>query len=139
MASLIFDDVLDGALDEIAKCDRIFFVSGTVGVGVSGQVEYDLANRTADKNLATDTVTVGDGNGNYVIGGGDTSGRKLTVTPNTGITVNAGGDITHVALGIAGSLDILYEKELTTSVTCTTANTLDPIAFDIEFADPTDA
>jgi hypothetical protein len=35
-------------------------------------------------NLATITMTVGDGNGDYNLGNGDTSGRKLSITEQSG-------------------------------------------------------
>jgi hypothetical protein len=47
--------------------------------------------------LASVALTVGDGNGDYTVGDGDASGRKLTVAAQNGLTVDADGTATHIS------------------------------------------
>jgi hypothetical protein len=60
---------------------------------------------------------------------GDVSGRKLTKNAETGITVDANGTVTHIAL-CSGSL--LLAVSTVTSQVLTAGNTVNTPAFDIE-------
>ncbi len=64
---------------------------------------------------------------------GDVSGRKLTVTQQTGLTVSASGNADHVCLTTAASL--LYVTTATTQ-NLTAGNSLTVNAWDIEVLDP---
>jgi len=128
MATTIADAVLDAALNYIANnADEIYYCSAQPTTYTEASVTFKLAG---------DTLTVGDGNGNYVVGNGDIDGRKLAVTPTQNVTVNTNGTVTYVALSDGTS--VLYAKALDAGVAVTTANPLDPSAFDIEIGDPVD-
>lgn len=82
--------------------------------------------------LAAVTLTAGDGNGDYTIANGDTSGRKLTVTQQTAISITASGTATHVVLD--DGVDIYVTT--CTSQALTSGGTVTVPAWDIEIADP---
>ncbi len=63
---------------------------------------------------------------------GDTSGRKLTVDEEAGMSVIASGDATHIALCSGSAL--LYVTTCTTQA-LTSGNTVTVPAWDIEIAD----
>lgn len=97
MAKALVDAILDAPLDAIAVADRLFVCSAQPS---------DYADASATVDLATVTLTAGDGNGDYVIAN-DTSGRKLTIAEQAGITIDHNGSATHVALGVAGTSTLL--------------------------------
>lgn len=84
--------------------------------------------------LADVALTVGAGNGDYVLADGDVSGRKLTVLAQSAVPIDASGTATHVALA-SGS--VLYYVTTCTSQALVAAGTVDVPAWDIEVADPT--
>lgn len=84
--------------------------------------------------LAEVALTAGDGNGDYTIANGDTSGRKLTVAAQSGVSITASGTATHIALS-DGSATLIYVTTCT-SQALTSGGTVDVPAFDIEVADP---
>jgi hypothetical protein len=84
MGKWVADQVLDGALAVIAGADR--------AVALAAQpATYDiaLAARLAETPLST---------GDFVVGPGDVSGRKITVRAQVGANVLAPGAASHVAL-----------------------------------------
>jgi len=120
------DAVLDLMLDGIAdNCDAIHVCSS------------EPANYAgiAAVELATTTLTVGDGNGDYTVANGDSSGRKLTVTSQSAIGVDTTGTATHVAL--SNGSDTLYYVLTCTSQALEDTGTVTIPTFDIEVADPT--
>jgi len=129
MATKIADAVLDAALNYIANNgNEIFYCNAEPSTYTEASVTFKLAD---------DTLAMGDGGGNYVVGNGDIDGRKLTVTPNQNVIVDTGGqNVTHIA--ICDGTNWLYVKALDAGVAVTTANPLDPAAFDIELGDPVD-
>lgn len=80
--------------------------------------------------LASVTVDPSD----FTPGDGDTSGRKVAVTAQSGVSVTTTGTATHV-VGDDGST-LLWTTECT-SQALTSGNTVNIPTFDIEFADPT--
>lgn len=80
-------------------------------------------------SLADVTVDSSD----FTPGDGDTSGRKVTVGAQNGITVDSSGTATHIA-GTDGTT-MLFLTECT-SQALTAGNTVNIPAFDIEFGDP---
>ena len=85
----ITDATFDASLDEIAdNCNRLAI-----------STDATVANA-----LLIITLTVGDGNGDYVISDGDTSGRKLRITEQTGAVTDTG----------SGDNYILYDSTDTT-------------------------
>jgi len=83
--------------------------------------------------LANVTMTAGDGNGDYVIANGDSSGRKLRVLVQTAISITGSGTATHVVL-TTGSL--IYVTTCTPQG-LTAGGTVTVPEWDIEVADPT--
>jgi hypothetical protein len=82
--------------------------------------------------LAEVALTPGDGNGDFTIANGDTSGRKLTTAQQSAMSITASGDATHVVLDDGTNLYVTT----CTSQTLTAGGTVTCPAFDIEVADP---
>lgn len=126
MAKWANDNVMDAALDYIATADRLF---------VCKDQPSDYADAASTEDLATVTLTAGDGNGDYTIAD-DTSGRKVTIAEQATITVDHTGTATHIALGIAGSSTLVYVTTCT-SQALTAGNTVTVPAWTIGIGDPT--
>ena len=124
MAKFTDDSVLNAALAKIATATRMVVTSGQPAnfAGIAAVALADV------------TLTAGDGNGDYVIADGDTSGRKLTVQAQNAVPVDANGDATHVCLDDGTTL--LHVTTCTTQ-TLTSGNTVNTPAYDIEFLDVT--
>lgn len=126
MAIFAPDSTLDGMLDYIANnCTRVTICSTQPTTFAEGNSTYALADVT---------VTAGNGSGDFVIANGDTSGRKLTLLQQTGVTVDTTGSAQHIAL-----LDVTNSALLAVT-TCTTqsvtsGNTATINAFDLELRD----
>lgn len=89
---------------------------------------------TDTNSLGNTTVTTGDGNGDYTIADGDTSGRKVDVAAQNGVSIGTSGTADHVAVTDGTS-------ELLKVTTCpdqavTSGNTADIAGFKTEVADP---
>jgi len=125
MAKWANDNVMDAALDYIATADRLF---------VCKDQPSDYADAASTEDLATVTLTAGDGNGDYTIAD-DTSGRKVTIAEQATITVDHTGTATHIALGIAGSSTLVYVTTCT-SQALTAGNTVTVPAWKVGIADP---
>lgn len=123
MAKAVPDVVLDAALDEIATATRLVVCSAEPAnyAGIAAVL------------LASVALTAGDGNGDYVVANGDTSGRKLTVAQQADIAITASGTATHVALDDGVSLQYVTTC---TSQALTSGGTVTVPAWDIEIADP---
>lgn len=122
MAKSVHDDVLDGALNIIKNNVNIMTVCSA-----------EPTSRTE----AVTTYALGDVamvTGDFTNANGDTSGRKTTVASKTGVTVDASGTATHVALCDGSRL--LYVTTCTSQV-LTSGNTITFPAWDVEIADPT--
>ena len=123
MAKWANDSVMDAALDNVATATTLLVTSSQPADRVAA-----LAAALADI-----AVTPGDGNGDFTIANGDTSGRKLTVAQQTDFPVDTSGTATHVCL-IDGT-NLLYVTTCT-SQALTSGNTVTVPAWDIEIADP---
>lgn len=123
MAKWANDNVMDAALDYVATGTRMVVCSGQPAnfAGIAAVALADV------------TLTAGDGNGDYTVANGDTSGRKLTVAAQSNITIDSSGDATHVSIDDGTTL--LYVTTCTTQ-TLTSGGTVTVPAFDIEIADP---
>lgn len=123
MAKFIPDAVLDVLLEEIATGTRLVVCSGQPAnyAGIASVALADI------------TLTPGDGNGDFTIGNGDVSGRKLTVLQQSNITIDASGDATHVSIDDGSNL--LAVTTCTTQA-LTSGGTVTVPAFDIEVSDP---
>ena len=128
MAKSVHNDVLDAALDNIAdNGDEIYVCSTEPTNYTEASSTYALADTTG--------LTTGDGNGVYTIADGDTSGRKLTIAAQSGITVDTGGSAQHIAICDNANTKLLYVTT-TAATTITASNNVDLSAWDIEIADP---
>lgn len=127
MAKWSNDSGLDAALDWFADCDELNVCSAQPTTYTEAITTYSLADVA---------VTAGDGNGDFTIANGDSSGRKLTVAAQSGVTVDTSGTATHIALTKSGDTTLRYVTTCT-SQALTASNTVDLPAWDIELADPT--
>ena len=124
MAKTVHDDVLDGALNIIKNnCTRMTLCSAQPTTYTEGNATFSLG----DVTLAS---------GDFTAANGDTSGRKVTVAAKAGVTVDASGTGTHVALLDVANSKLLY---VTTCPSQAVVNpgTMDIATWKIEIADPT--
>ncbi len=124
MAKFANDSVMNAALAKIA--------TGVILTVCSAQ-PTTYAEATATYKLADVALTAGDGNGDFTIADGDTSGRKVTILQQSNIPVDSSGTATHVAI-CDGSTVLLVTT--CTSQSLTAGNTVTVPAFDDEIADP---
>jgi hypothetical protein len=125
MAKWCLDANLDAALANIANnADMLHVCSGQPA---------DYAGIAAVE-LASIALTTGHGNGDYTIGDGDTSGRKLTVESQAIESASGSGTATHIAL--SNGSDTLYYVTTCTSQAITSGNPVNTPDWDIEIADP---
>lgn len=124
MAKAVHDSVLDAALDVIATATTMSLCSQQPTTRTEAITTYMLADVT---------MVAGDGNGDYTIGNGDSSGRKLTMTAQAGEAVTNSGTGTHIAL--CDGSNLLYVTTCT-NIPVLDTGTVDFPAFDIEIADP---
>ncbi len=122
MAKRQNDLMLDAALDYLAN-------NAAAMIACSAE-PTTYAEATSTYALADVAIDSSD----FTKADGDTSGRKTTVAQQSGVTVDASGDATHVAIVSADAL--LYVTTCTTQ-TLTEGNTMTFPAWDIELADPT--
>jgi hypothetical protein len=124
MAKSVHNDVLDAALDLIATATTLTVCSTQPTTRTEAITTYKIADVT---------LTAGDGNGDYVIADGDTSGRKLTVGAQADVPVDSSATALHVAL--CDGTNLLYVTTCT-SQALTSGNTVTVPAWKIEIADP---
>lgn len=123
MAKSVHDDVLDGALNIIKNnCTRQVLCSAQPTTYTEANATYALA----DVTMAS---------GDFTAANGDTSGRKLTVAAKTGVTVDATGTGTHIALLDVTNTKLLYVTT-TASTAVAAAGTVDMGSWKVEIADP---
>ncbi len=122
MAKVLDNAVLDAALAKVATSTKLTFCSA------------QPANKAgiAAVKLADVTLTAGDGNGDYVIAD-DTSGRKVTIGAQTGMTPSANGTVTYAVLDDGTTL---LAATTVTSQAVTTSQTWNSPAFKISISDP---
>lgn len=128
MAKSVHNDVLDAALDEIATSTRLTVCS-------TEPTTYTEAITT--NKLADVTVTAGDGNGDFTIADGDSSGRKITVAEQADVLIDSSGTAGHIALVDVANTTLQFVTTCSSaSLTANGSNTVTVPAFDIEIADP---
>lgn len=120
MAKSVNDSILDAALNAIAGGNLMIACSQEPTSRTEAVTTYALA----------DVALAG---GDFTNANGDTSGRKVTVSAKSGVTVDATGTATHIA--IVDGTNLLYVTTCT-SQALTGGNTVDFPAWDIEIADP---
>lgn len=123
MAKWIHDDVLDQSLNYVKNnCTRMTACS---------QQPADYTEANATYKLADVTMASGD----FTVGDGDASGRKVNVAAKAAVDIDADGTANHVAL-----LDVSNTKLLAVT-TCqanqlTSGGTVDFPTWDLEASDP---
>lgn len=121
MAIFTPDATLNAMLAVIAdNCDR---------VDVCSTQPTTYAQATSTYSLGNYTLTAGDGNGDWTIGAGDTSGRKLTLGAQTGNNATADGTAGHLAF--TNGTDTLYHVTTVSSETTNNGSPLNISAVDV--------
>lgn len=124
MAKWANDSIMDAALDVLK--DNVTRMT----VCSAQPTSYAEANSTYA--LADETLSSAD----FTIANGDSSGRKVTVAAKSGITVDANGTATHVALLDVANSTLLYVTD-TGSQGVSAGGTVDVSSWKIEIGDPT--
>lgn len=124
MAKFANDDIMDAGLNLIKNnCDKMVACSAQPATFAEANATYALADVAM-----TSTDFTGPANG-------DTSGRKITVASKSGVTVDTGGDATHVALLDTVNSRLLYVTTCP-SQGVESGGTVSFGAWAIEIADP---
>lgn len=123
MGKSVHNDVLDGAHNTVLNnCTRITLCSQEPLTFAEANATYMLAQQTVDSL-------------DFTVADGDTSGRKLTLAAQSGVSVTNTGTSNHLAL-----LDVANSKLLRvtthTAQALTASNTVDIGAHKMEIADP---
>jgi len=125
--AFIADTVLDGGLSYIADTgDTLHLCSQEPTTYTEASSTYTLANIA---------LTEGDGNGDYTIAAGDTSGRKITLGAQT-VNVTGSGTATHYAIVDAVGSELIATNTMQ-NVALSGSGTQDVSAVDVlELQDP---
>lgn len=122
MSKFVPDAIIDLLLDGVATADRMDVVDDV-------STPTDLTG-----TLANVAMTPGDGNGDYTIGAGDASGRKVAMTQKAGVSITGTGTALHVMLTLAG---VIKDITTCTSQLLTSGGTVTFPTWDHEVLDPT--
>ena len=117
----------DAALAWFADCDRLF-------VCETQPTNYTEASDTY--MLASVSLTAGTGNGDFTIGNGDVSGRKLNLAQQADIEILTDGDGEHIAVCKSGDTTLRYVTTCT-SQALTDGGTVTVPTFDLEITNVT--
>jgi hypothetical protein len=121
MGKFVPDDVIDVLLAEVATATR---QDATDDVSTPSDLSGTLANVA---------MTPGDGN-DYTIAPGDVSGRKVTMSEKTGVSITGSGTALHIILSLAA---VILDITTCTSQVLTSGGTVTFPAWDHEVLDPT--
>jgi hypothetical protein len=125
---------MDAALNYIAAGDRLAVCSAQPTTYAEATTTYD--GGASKYCLALITLTAGDGNGDFTVENGTSSGRKLTIAEQAAAEVLATASATHIAIcTVSGS--VLRYVTTCTSQALTDGNTVTVPTWAIEIADPT--
>jgi len=118
------DSVFDAGLDKIATGNKVTFCSA------------EPANYAgiAAVALVSNVITAGDGNGDWVIANGDTSGRKLTLGEQANMTPSGNGTVLFLA--IDDGAELLATSPVTSQAVLTTETWNSPAVKVLELRDP---
>jgi len=122
MGKKVNDAVMDAACAKIAT---------GVTLTVCSAEPADFAGIAAVA-LASSALIAGDGNGDYTIANGDTSGRKVTIAQQSNLSIDTSGDATHIAIDDGATLLLVTTC---TTQTLTAGGTVTVPAFKDEIAD----
>lgn len=122
MGKACSDSHMDAMLDNIALADTLTVCSAEPAnqAGIAAVALADIA------------LTPGDGNGDFTIANGDTSGRKLTIAQQADVDIDSSGTATHVVIDDGTSIYVTT----CTSQALTSGGTVTIPTWDIEVADP---
>lgn len=123
MAKFLADPTLDASLAKLAT---------SINQTVCSAQPANFAGIAAVA-LATVVLTPGHGNGDYTIAD-DTSGRKVTVGAQNGVSIFASGTATHI---VYDDGSVLLAGTTCTSQALTSGGTVDVPAHKFGIADPT--
>lgn len=125
MGKMASDTMLDGSLNVLkSNVTRQVACSAEPTTYAEANATYALADVTLDSD-------------DFTLANGDSSGRKVTVAAKNGVTIDASGDATHVALLNVTGTELLYVTTCTTlTLTSGGGNTVNFPAWKIEIADP---
>lgn len=126
MAKYTNDEAPDAYLAVIATADKQILCS---------QQPTSYAEASATYNLAEVALTPGDGNGDFTIGDGVTSGRRLTIAAQADVPVSVTGEVTHVAYVLTTDSKLLHVTTCTATAV-QDGGTVDVGSHYIEVADP---
>ncbi len=123
MAKVVHDDVLDGALQVL--------VDNAAKMAVCAGQPADVA--ACEGGLAIVAMSTGD----FTIGNGSTSGRKVAVAEKATVAVAATGVADHVALYSTATNKVYFITTCSSQALTSTANSVTIPTWAIEIADPT--
>ena len=124
MAKAIPDAILDKTLDEIATATKQVLCSAQPTTYTEANSTYALADVVIDGS-------------DFTKANGDTSGRKVTISAQSGVLIDSSGTGTHIALVRTADSTLIYVTTCTSqAVTANGSNTVNMPAWDIELADP---
>ena len=124
MPKILPDAVMDAALDYVAAATVMHACTTLDSTPTYAEI-------TA-ASLASVTVSSGD----FTKADGDSSGRKLTVSAKTGVSITTSGTATHVAL-VTSSGTVVRAVTTCTSQALVSGNTVNFPSWKIEIGDPT--
>lgn len=130
MARLAADDVLDDGLDAMKAA--VDAVAGEMTICEGAPTTFEHAD--SNKGTATGKVLARVVNPKLTIAD-DTSGRKVTISAETGITIDVSGTADHIAL--TNGTDKLWFATTCTSQALVAGGTVDVPAWKINVQDPT--
>jgi hypothetical protein len=127
MAKFVLDAVMDAALNEIIdNSDQLIICAGQPATYTDATTDEPSGNALGEVGITSSDFT-GPSDG-------DTSGRKLTVNQQTGITVDVTGTADHVAIVDDSNSRLLLVTTIS-SQSVSAGGTADVAAFDQEIAD----
>lgn len=128
MAKSADDAIMDAALNNLAdNGDRM---------DICATQPTTFTEATSTNTLGNTTLTTGAGNGDYTLADGDTSGRKVTVAAQSGVSIDSSGTADHVAISDTVNSTLKYVTTLGTSKAVSSGDTADIGAWDVEVEDP---
>lgn len=129
MAKYADDAIMDAALDNlINNADQLVVCAGQP----ANYSDATTDNGSGGNALGETAVGAGD----FTKADGDTSGRKVTVAAQSGITVDADGTADHVAIIDDTNTTLKLVTTLSSSQAVSAGGTMDTDAFDEEIEDP---
>jgi len=128
MAKLAVNDFIDAMLD--------FLADNGNEINLCSQEPATYAEAHATYMLAQHALVVGDGNGDYTIADGDTSGRKITVAQQSDVPITNSGTANHAAIVKTSTQELLMVTTCTPQV-LTSGGTVTIPSFKGEVGDPT--